>query len=98
MKEKYGFVTEKYESGEIETLITGDGKAQFTDLTFDDGFVGIGFSYGRGVGIGTKEDYVEGVVSTDVGVKWQVKFDNQKSIDAMIETLLRVKNNLAGLE
>jgi len=93
----YGFTTEKYDGDySVETLTTGDGKAQFTDLDFQDGFVGIGFGYGIGNGIGTKEHYPKDSTSEDAGVRWQVKFDNQVSIDAMIETLLRVKNMLSN--
>ena len=51
-------------------------------------------SYGRGNGIGIQESFQGETLATDVGVKWQVKFESQQSIDAMIETLLRVKNNL----
>ena len=94
-EDKYGFYTEEYENGtSIETLMTGDGKAQFSDVRFEDGLVGIGISYGRGAGVGVKEHYEEGTLATDAGVKWQVKFESQESIDAMIETLLRVKNSL----
>jgi len=97
MTTEYGFTVEEYDCGaKVETLITGDGKAQFSDLIFHDKFVGIGFSYGRGTGVGTIENHKPGTVSTDVGVKWQVKFDNVKSIDALIETAERVKVLLAA--
>ena len=96
MSKKYGFIVEEYETGKIETLVTGDGKTQFSEISFDDGSVGIGMSYGRGGGIGVKEVFEPGTISTDIGVQWQVKFDNQLSVDSMIETLLRVKNALAS--
>ena len=93
---KYGFYTEIYpDETSVETLRTGDGKTQFTDLTFDDGTVGIGMSYKFiNVGIGNLTRYESGTVSTDVGVKWQVVFDNKASIDAMIDTLNRIKEKL----
>ena len=95
MSDKYGFYNEEYENGtEIKTLMTGDGKTQFTDMKHDDGTVSIGMSYGRGVGVGTKEVHAAGTLATDTGVEFQVKFESQGSIDSMIETLLRVKNAL----
>ena len=37
MSNKYGFYNEEYENGAaIKTLMTGDGKAQFTDMKHDD--------------------------------------------------------------
>lgn len=95
MTEQYGFYKEEYDNGtSIETLMTGDGKAQFTDVVFDDGKVAIGMSYGRGEGVGTKEEHAPDTLATDTGVMFQVKFESQESIDSMIETLLRVKNKL----
>ena len=95
MSDKYGFYNEEYSNGtSIETLRTGDGKTQFSDIEHDDGTVSIGMSYGRGTGIGTKEVHAPKTLATDTGVKFQVKFESQGSIDSMIETLLRVKNKL----
>lgn len=94
MTKIYGFTAEEYEEGSIETLVTGDGKTQFTDVHFDDGSMAIGMSYGRGQGLGTVEDYDEGTLATDVDVKWQVKFESQESVDAMIHCLLKIKNGL----
>ena len=92
----YGFYTEKYtEDFEIETLMTGDGKSQFTDSYFPDGTASIGISYGRGTGVGTQEHH-NCTTNPEMGIKWQVKFESQESVDAMINTLLRVKNNLAN--
>jgi hypothetical protein len=94
MSKVYGFTTETYEGGAtIETLTTGDGKAQFTDISYEDGSASIGISYGLGDGIGTKQHHNK-KVDESMLIKWQVKFDNQQSIDSMIETLLRVKNRL----
>jgi len=94
MSTTYGFYTEKFsEDLEIETLKTGDGKSQFTDLVYDDGTVAIGISYGVGEGIGVKVEHNKRLDET-LKIKWQVKFESQASIDSMIETLLRVKNNL----
>ncbi len=95
MGKKYGFYIEEHESGgSIETLMTGDGKSQFTDMTHDDGTVGLGLGYGRGKGIGIKETYPTKTVATDIGVKWQVRFERAESIDAMISALIRAKANL----
>lgn len=92
---KYGFYTETYADGtSIETLMTGDGKAQFTDCHFEDGTASIGISYGNGTGISTQQSYEAGTTATDIGVKWQIKFERQESVDAMIVTLLKVKNCL----
>ena len=91
----YGFRTATYEGGfSLHTLRTGDGKTEFTDLIFPDGTASIGISYGRGKGIGVKTVYNK-TLDADMGITWQVQFDNQESVDQMIETLLRVKNNLA---
>ena len=92
---KYGFYTEEYDNGvEIETLMTGDGKTQFTDIQHDDGTASIGMSYGLGKGIGVKECRNK-KLENEMLIKWQVKFDNQVSVDSMIKALLRVKNYLA---
>lgn len=94
---KYGFYFEEYADGTgIETLMTGDGLSTFTDAIDDNGIASICISYGNGVGIGTKTVNEAGTTATDIGTKWQVKFERQESIDAMIECLLRVKNNLAN--
>ena len=96
MAKQYGFYTEKYsETLEVETLMTGDGKAQFTDVHFDDETASIGISYGIGEGIGTLTKH-DKIMDEDMLIKWQIKFENQQSIDSMIETLLRVKNLLAS--
>jgi hypothetical protein len=95
MKKEYGFYTEQYINGKsIETLMTGDGKTQFTDVIFEDGSVALGMSYGQGGGVGVKETHEPNTLATSAGFKWQVKFESQKSIDSMIESLLRVKNSL----
>ena len=96
MTKQYGFYTESYDNGvEIETLMTGDGKAQFIDIKHADGTAGIGIAYGIGTGIGTTTEYNK-LVDSDMQIKWQVKFDNQKSVDAMITALLDVKSHLAA--
>ena len=96
MAEQYGFLTDEYQGGiEVETLQTGDGKVLFQDISFDDGTVSIGMSYGKGTGvIGEKID-ISRRMDKDMGIKFQVKFESQGSIDSMIETLLRCKNRLA---
>ena len=97
MFEKYGFFIEEYENGtSMETLATGDGKSEFSDMLFSDGTVGLGIGYGDGGGLGAERTHAEGTLSTDVGVKWQIKFESQKSIDAMIIALLRAKSGLAN--
>lgn len=91
----YGFYTEKYsDTLEVETLMTGDGKAQFTDIKFEDGTASVGISYGIGEGVGTSITHNK-IMTEDMKIKWQVKFENQKSVDALIKTLLEVKNHLA---
>jgi len=96
MTEQYGFYNEEYDNGtSIETLMTGDGKSQFTDIQYEEGKAAIGISYGIGEGIGTKTTHNK-VLDESMLVKWQVKFESQQSVDAMIETLLRVKNHLAA--
>ena len=96
MAEKYGFYTEKYsETLEVETLMTGDGKAQFTDIQFEDGTASVGISYGIGEGIGTQTKH-DKIMDESMMIKWQVKFENQQSVDAMIRALLDVKNHLAA--
>jgi hypothetical protein len=96
MAEKYGFYTEEYNNDDsIETLMTGDGKTLFSDISFPDGTQSIAFSYGMGEGVGVIVEHEDNTKPSDVGVKWQVKFESQGSIDAMIQALLRVKNNMA---
>ena len=95
MSKEYGFYIEEYDNGEsIETLMTGDGKTLFTDMIHEDGTVGLGLSYGCGKGIGVKENHPANTHATDIGVKWQVRFECPKSIDAMIEALNRAKTTL----
>tara|TARA_R110000850_G_scaffold165803_2_gene290842 strand:- start:2115 stop:2411 length:297 start_codon:yes stop_codon:yes gene_type:complete len=94
---KYGFYTEEYKEGfSIETLMTGDGKSQFAECIYDDGTVSISMSYDNGIGggVGVKTE-IGRTMDEEMGVRWQVKFESQASIDAMIETLLRAKNALA---
>lgn len=95
MNKNYGFSTMHFDNGlSVQTLETGDGKSEFTDMFYSDGTAAIGFSYGGGTGIGIERQH-EKLLSEDLQVQWQVKFDNQRSVDAMITTLLRVKNHLA---
>ena len=95
MADQYGFFTDEYQGGiKVESLQTGDGKALFQDISFEDGTVSIGMSYGQGTGIGTKVE-INKRIDEDMGIKFQVKFESQASIDAMIETLLRCKNKLS---
>lgn len=95
MAEQYGFYTEKYsETLSIETLMTGDGKAQFSDAKFEDGTASVCISYGVGEGVGTETQHNK-VLNEDMLVKWQIKFENQKSVDALIKALLEVKNHLS---
>jgi hypothetical protein len=93
---KYGFYNEVYDNGcSIQTLRTGDGLAQFTDVNHGDGTVAIGIGYGAGDGIIGSKNKHNSKLNKDMLISWQIKFDNQQSVDAMIETLLRVKNTLA---
>lgn len=94
MSDEYGFCIEESECGsKIETLTTGDGKTVFVDVKYADGMVGLGFAYGEGKGIGHFEKYTD-KRTTDLNVKWQIKFSRQESIDSLIAQLLIVKNNL----
>jgi hypothetical protein len=98
MERQYGFYTEQYgDTFSIETLMTGDGKAEFTCIGYDDGTVSIGISYGQGDGIGAVKHYNH-AASEEMGIKWQIKFDNQQSVNAMINSLLDVKERLAQLD
>ena len=95
MAEQYGFDTEDYGDGLIvESLTTGDGKAEFCDISYEDGTVAVSIGYGAGVGVGVKRDHNE-PMNKEMGIKWLVRFESQGSIDAMIETLLRCKNRLS---
>ena len=86
--EIYGFSTEQYENGhQIETLQTGDGLTEFTDLYFDDGQVGIAMSYGDGIGVGEKRNHPDGTRADTIKPKWQIKFPNSGSLESMIERL-----------
>ena len=97
MNKDYGFNTVNYDNDtSIETLETGDGKTQFTDILHNDKTVAIGIGHGKYLGIGEKEEHNK-TLDSSMNIKWQIKFDNQKSVDAMIETLLRVKNQLADI-
>lgn len=91
---KYGFYVEKFsEELSIETLMTGDGKTQFTDVVYPDGVAAIGMSYGRGDGVGNQEQHHK-KLAEDLGIKWQVKFESTASVDAMISALNEVKSHL----
>ena len=96
MFKQYGFMLERYEGNvEIETLVTGDGKSTFSDAIHADGTVGLLIGYGTGTGIDTEVE-IGSVLSKELQNRWQVVFDNQRSIDAMIKALLRLKNKLGG--
>ena len=98
MTTKYGFYNEEYEDWNLQTLQTGDGKSQFFDMKYPD-CAAIGIAYNESIegDIGEKTNYNQAAVA-EMNINWQIKFTNQKSIDSMIETLLRVKNQLALLE
>ena len=94
MAEQYGFYTEEYDNEQtLETLMTGDGKSTFTDIIYEDGTVAVGIGYGDGKGLDTEQDYHR-KLDDEMMIKWQVKFENQLSIDGMIKCLLRLKNKL----
>ena len=91
MPEMYGFNIEQYENGhQIETLQTGDGLTEFTDLYFDDGQIGIAISYGDGIGVGEKRNHPEGTRADTIKPKWQIKFPNSGSLESMIERLMEL--------
>ena len=98
MNTDYGFSIENYEEWQLQTLKTGDGKSKFFDMIYPD-CVAIGIAYNESIEgvIGEKTDYNQTAMA-EMKINWQIKFTNQKSIDSMIETLLRVKNQLAKLE
>lgn len=92
---QYGFFTEKYNDNfSIETLGTGDGKSQFTDMVYDDSTAAIAIGYGIGEGLNTTTKHNK-VADESMLIQWQVKFECQESVDAMIKCLLDVKNHLA---
>ena len=92
---RYGFYIEEYEDGsQIRTLMTGDGKALFTDLHFEDGCKGVGFSYGNGVGIGVEIKPPSGTKANEVGVEFQVKFERPDSIQSLIDRLEQIKREM----
>ena len=91
----YGFYTEEYENlSPIKTIMTGDGKTQFTVLTYaEDGKTALGIGYGYGTGV------IGGTVKNpgdwnheSIGVKWQIKFEKAASIDALISTLYEIRD------
>jgi len=94
MANEYGFYREIYPSGkEIDTLMTGNGRAKFSDIYFaEDKMTSIGIGYGEEAHkIGEIIDADEGKLAYDIGVKWQVKFECVASIDSMIQTLQRCR-------
>lgn len=92
----YGFYTEEYDDNfSIETLSTGDGKSQFTDMVYDDGSAAIAISYGIGKGLNTRTEHNK-IADESMLIKWQIKFECQASVDAMIRCLLDVKNHIAN--
>ena len=75
MSQDYGFYTEVFSGDlEIETLKTGDGKTQFTDLVYNDGTVDIGMSYGIGEGVCVKINHNKRL-DESLKIKWHVKFE-----------------------
>lgn len=94
MKE-YGFITEKFEDGTSQrTLVTGDGKATFSDVLYRSGEVGIAIAYGSGEGLDTVTKHKEGTTVTDLDIDLVIKFEKQESIDAMIRKLVEIKEKL----
>lgn len=93
---EYGFSTIDYGDGVvIETLATGDGKSEFTDLRYEGGKGAIGISYGTGSGVGVKVEHNK-IADKDMLIKWQIMFESEASVNAMIETLIRVKDGMHG--
>ena len=95
MAEKYGFYTAEYETGSVEALMTGDGRTQFTDIENTDGTMSLGIGYGDITKkVNEKVKHPPGTLMTDIAVRWEVRFENPESVDAMIEALQRVKKGL----
>lgn len=89
---EYGFSVEEYENGhKIETLQTGDGLTEFTDLYFDDGQVGIAMGYGDGIGVGEQRKHPEGTRADTINPHWQIKFPNAGSLHSLIDRLLELQ-------
>ena len=91
----YGFFKREYETGPVDVLMTGDGRTQFTDIVNTDGTMSLGIGYGDITkAINEKVKHPEGSLITDIACKWEIRFNNPASVDALIETLQRVKAGL----
>ena len=97
---KYGFKIEEYDDGTSQkVLMTGDGKSTFSDVIYENGDVGIAFSYGAGVGVGTTTEMPTGTTVTDINAELVVRFEKLGSIDSMIATLDLIRNKfIANVE
>lgn len=97
-KKQYGFLNHTYDSSDIvtEVLYTGDGKTQFADITFNDGKVGVSVKYDKNdyIGIGNGLEYPEDTVVSDIKPRWLIVFEDEGSINALIDILITARNNL----
>ncbi len=97
-KMKYGFMKIAYEDGqEIPSIVMGDGTIGVTDiLKNEEGLVGVGFwpAPDNGiVGNAVAEDK-RGEPVTELGLQFQIMFDNPDSIDVVISRLQAAKDEL----
>jgi len=92
---EYGFVTEEYNDGTTQRVLsTGDGKATFSDIDYENGDVGIAFSYGNKqcTGLNTEFKMPEGSTVSDIkNCELVVRFERIESIDAMVRCLRDVR-------
>jgi hypothetical protein len=95
---QYGFYKENHEDFTIDVLRTGDGKSQFVQMINSDGTVGIGISYGVGNGVIGEVQEIHRRMAKFDSVKWAIKFDNVKSVQAMISSLEGVQAMLEGVD
>lgn len=79
-----------------KTVSFGDGKNRVLSVSFDDGTRGVAIVRDEDIKPFERETFKEGTTGDDFsGEKVYLLFDNNKSIDAVINQLIYVRDNLS---
>ena len=95
-KKNYGFGLVHYDNMDpIPCVTLGDGTTAIMSVEKDcQNFVAVGFLTADGKGIGIEETLPEGTRLPDIGPELVLRFDNEASIDVLINQLNKAKEYL----
>lgn len=92
---KYGLKNIVLPTGlSVPTLVTGDGRTGFHEVSSVDGTVGVCISYGERYGLNTIHNHNQLRTLEEVKPHFQILFEREESIDSLIYILTLAKENL----